>query len=307
MTVEANRREFLQVLMGGVAGMSLTSPTFAQGQGPAPIAATKLTDRIAMLAGAGGNVGLVTGPDGLLMIDGGLANRASDLAKTVGDISPRMVQVLFNTHYHGDHVGSNEYLGKSGARIIAHENVKTRLGQRIESQTFGRTLEPLAEIGRPTQTFTAGGKLSFSQETLEYTHVPLAHTDGDAYVFFPGTNILFTGDLLFLGRYPIVDFTVGGSLAGMAASLESLDKVGDAQTRVVPGHGPLATKADMRATREMWNTIDQRLQALAKQGRGIDEVLKEAPTKDFDSKLGVQNADGFVRQAYGGVLAGQRR
>jgi glyoxylase-like metal-dependent hydrolase (beta-lactamase superfamily II) len=135
----------------------------------------------------------------------------------------------------------------------------------------------------------------------------LAHTDGDAFVFFPGPNILHTGDLLFIGRYPVVDFTVGGSLAGMAASLERMDRVGDAQTRIIPGHGPLASKADMRATREMWNTINQRLESAATQGRSIEEVLKEAPTKDFDAKLNVTNPEGFLRQAYGGVLAKQGR
>lgn len=309
MTVEANRREFLQVLLGGAAGMSLTWPAFAQGQGaaPAPLTATKLTDRIAMIAGAGGNIGLVIGGGGLVMVDGGLANRAADVAKAIADISPRMVQVLFNTHYHGDHVGSNELLGKSKVQIIAHENVKTRLGQRIESQAFGRTLEPLAAVGHPTSTFTTGGKLTADREALEYTHVPTAHTDGDAYVFFPGANILHTGDLLFIGRYPVVDYTVGGSLAGMAAALERMEKVGDAQTRIIPGHGPLTTKADMRMTRDMWGTIDQRLAGLAKQGRTVEEVLKETPTKDFDAKIGVTNSEGFVRQAYGGVLARMKR
>lgn len=309
MTVEANRREFLHALLGGVAGVSLTWPAFAHGQGaaPAPVTATKLTDRIAMISGAGGNIGLVIGSGGLLMVDGGLANRAADVAKAIAGLSPRMVQVLFNTHYHGDHVGSNEVLGKSKVRILAHENVKTRLAQRIESQAFGRTLEPLAAVGHPTDTFTAGGKFTAGQEVLEYTHFPLAHTDGDSFVFFPGPNILQTGDLLFIGRYPVVDFTVGGSLAGMAASLARMDTVGDAKTRVIPGHGPLATKADMRMTADMWNAINQRLEGFAKQGRTIDEVLKEAPTKDFDTKLGVTNPEGFLRQAYGGVLAGRGR
>lgn len=307
MTAEANRREFLQALLTGVAGVSLPWPAFGQIAAPAPIVATKLTDRIVMLAGAGGNVGLVIGPGGMLMVDGGLANRAADLAKAITELSPRMVQVIFNTHYHGDHVGSNEYLGKNKVMIMAHENVKKRLGQRIESQAFGRTLEPLAAAGQPAQTFTTGGKFAVGPEAMEFTHIPLAHTDGDAYVFFPGPNILHTGDLLFIGRYPVVDFTVGGSLAGMAAALERLDKVGDAQTRIIPGHGPLATKADMRAARDMWMTINERLEGLAKQGRSADDVVKEAPTKDFDAKLNVANSEGFVRQAYGGVLAKSAR
>jgi glyoxylase-like metal-dependent hydrolase (beta-lactamase superfamily II) len=301
--LESNRREFIVALLGGAAGLTVTSTAFGQGAAPPPITATKLTDRLVVLSGAGGNVGLVIGADGLLMIDGGLANRAADLAREIAAIDGRRVQVLFNTHYHGDHTGSNEFLGKNKVRIVAHDNVKKRLSERIESQAFGRTIEPLGPAGQPTETFPAGGKLSFGQETLEYTHIPLAHTDGDAFVFFPGPNVIHTGDLLFLERYPVVDFTVGGSLAGMAAALERVEKVGNAQTRIIPGHGPVSTKAELRATREMWFTINQRLDAMVKQGRTIDEVIKSAPTKDFDPKVGAQTAEGFLRQAYGGLQA----
>jgi glyoxylase-like metal-dependent hydrolase (beta-lactamase superfamily II) len=221
-----------------------------------------------------------------------------------------MVQVLFNTHYHGDHVGSNEYLGKNKVRIIAHENVKKRLGERIDSQAFGRVIEPLGPAGQPTETFTSGGKLSFGQEALEYTHIPLSHTDGDAFVFFPNANVIHTGDLLFLGRYPVVDFTVGGSLAGMAAALERIEKVGNAQTRIIPGHGPVATRAELRAARETWLAINRRLETMAKEGRTIDEVLKAGVTREHDAKVGpqaAQTAEGFLRQAYGGVMARSRR
>ena len=307
-----SRREFLRALLGGAAGLSVTLSGRAFGQAPpAPaITATKLTDRLVVLANAGGNVGLVVGPEGVLMVDGGLPNRAADVATAVAEISPRMVQVLFNTHYHGDHVGSNEFLGKNKVRIIAHANVKKRLGERIDSQAFGRVIEPLGPAGQPTETFTSGGKLSFGQEALEYTHIPLSHTDGDAFVFFPNANIIHTGDLLFLGRYPVVDFTVGGSLAGMAAALERVDKAGNAQTRIIPGHGPVATKADLRATRETWLAINQRLETMAKEGRSIDEVLKAGVTKEYDARVGPQaaaTAEGFLRQAYGGVQARAKR
>ena len=301
-----NRREFLDILLTGAAGLTITCPAFGQGATPAPITAIKLTDRLAVLAGAGGNVGLVIGRDGLLMIDGGLPDRAADMASAVAAISPRMVQVLFNTHYHFDHVGSNELLGKNKVRIIAHENVKKRLGERFDNPAFGRVFEALSPAGQPTETFAADGKLTFGEDAIEYTHIPQSHTDGDAFVFFPGANVLHTGDLLFLGRYPVVDYGARGSLAGMAAALERMDRVGDAQTRVIPGHGPVAGKAEMRAARETWLTINQRLEEHAKAGRSADEVVKAAPTKEFDAKLGVSDPSGFVRQAYGGVVARRR-
>jgi glyoxylase-like metal-dependent hydrolase (beta-lactamase superfamily II) len=300
-----SRREFLHTLLTGAAGLTITWPAYGQGAAP-PITATKLTDRLAVLAGAGGNVGLLIGRDGLLMIDGGLPDRAADMAKAVAAVSPQMVQVLFNTHYHFDHVGSNELLGRNKVRIIAHENVRKRLGERFDNPAFGRVFEALSPAGQPTETFAAGGKLAFGQDAIEYTHVPQSHTDGDGFVFFPAANVLHTGDLLFLGRYPVVDYGARGSLAGMAAALERMDRVGDAQTRVIPGHGPVSGKGEMRAAREMWLTINQRLEEHAKAGRLADEVVKAAPTKEFDAKLGVTDASGFVRQAYGGVLARRR-
>jgi glyoxylase-like metal-dependent hydrolase (beta-lactamase superfamily II) len=176
----------------------------------------------------------------------------------------------------------------------------------MDNKAFGTVFEALSLVGHPTETFTATGKLAFGQDPLEYTHIPLAHTDGDAYVFFPGANVLHTGDLLFLGRYPVVDYSAGGSLAAMAGALERMDRVGDARTRIIPGHGPVATKAEMRAAREMWLAINQRLEEHAKAGRSVDEVVKAGPTKDFDAKLGVNDPSGFVRQAYGGVLERRR-
>ena len=310
------RRDFLRALLGGAAGLSFTftsralGQAAAQGAAPAPITVKKLTDRIVVLAGAGGNVGLVIGPEGALMIDGGLPNRAADLARSVAEVTAMPVRVLFNTHYHGDHVGSNEFLGKNKVRIIAHANVKKRLGERIESQAFGRTIEPLNPAGQPTETFTVAGKLTFGQDALQYTHVPLAHTDGDSWVFFPNANVLHAGDLLFIERYPVVDYTVGGSLAGMTSALDRLGRAANPTTQIIPGHGPVVTIKEMRATRNMWAELNQRLEAMAKEGRSIDEVVKMAPTKPFDAQVGpqaAQTAEGFVRQAYGGILAGQKR
>lgn len=304
MTEPRTRRAFFEALLTGAAGLTITWPAFGQGRGPAPIAASKLTDRIAVLSGAGGNVGVLVGNDGVLMIDGGIANRAMDVVAAAAQISPRMVQALFNTHYHFDHVGSNELVGMRGARIIGHENVKKRLTTTFENPAMGRRMDALAPAGLPTETFARTGRLMFGPETVEYTHTPLAHTDGDAFVFFPSANVLHTGDLFWTGRYPVIDYSVGGSLAAMAAALEQMDKVGDASTRIIPGHGsPGATKAEMRQIREVWLAINQRLEEHARQGRSADEVVAAAPTRDFDMRIGVANPEPFVRQAYGGVLA----
>ena len=302
---DANRREFLRAVMTGAAGLTLSYPVFGQGRGPAPLTVTKITDRIVVVAGAGGNIGLVVGPDGVLMIDGGTANRAGDITRTIASVSPLIVQVLFNTHYHFDHTGSNEYLGTNyRIRIIAHENVRTRLSTTFENAAFGMTMQAVGAVGLPTETFATGGRMVFGAEPLEYTHTPLAHTDGDAFLFFPAANVIHAGDLFWVGRYPVVDYSVGGSLGRMGAVLDQIDKVGDAGTRIIPGHGTASVgKPELRQARDMWLTINQRLEQLAQQGRTVDEMIAAAPTRDFDMALGVANPAAFLRQAYGGVLA----
>ena len=261
-----------------------------------------------MLAGAGGNVAVVLGPDSLMLVDGGLPNRTSDVLDATATIDPGEVSVLFNTHWHFDHVGLNETLGARGARIIGHDNVRRRLGVRFESDAFQMTFEPLAASGLPNDTFSTGGELMFGAEAVEYTHIPEAHTDGDAYVYFPDANILHTGDLGWNGFYPVIDYSVGGWIGGMAEALDQLVSIGDEVTRVIPGHGPLASKDELRANRDMLIVVHDRLAPMATQGLSLEEVSAMAPTRDLDDTWGGGPIDaaGFLRQAYNSLLARER-
>jgi cyclase len=294
-----DRRNFLRTLWGGAVGLSFTYRGFGQAP-PDPIRATKLTDRIALVTGDGGNVGLVIAEDGLLMIDGGYANRALELQKVVADTDSHPVKILFNTHWHGDHVGSNELLGKAGVKIMAHQNAKFWLGQKVKMEIFDTIVEPLKPAGIPAQTFTDGGKMTFGKEKIEYKWFPNAHTDNDTYLFFPQANVLHTGDLFFSGMYPVVDYTTGGWIGGMAAALDKLLKVGDAQTKIIPGHGPLSSKEEMRAARDMLHTVSDRLQAFTKKSASLDDVLKANPVADLEPKWGqgFLNGERFLRMAY---------
>jgi cyclase len=229
--LDCDRRDFLRALIGGAAGLSITHAA------PDPIQATKLTDNIVLLAGDGGNVGLALAPDGLLLIDGGYSNRAAELQEAIGGVDSHPVKILFNTHWHGDHVGSNELLGKAGVKIIAHQNAKHWLSQQVRMEIFNTTVEPLKPEGLPSQTFTEGGKLTFGEEKIEYKWMPNSHTDNDAYLFFPSANVLQTGDLFFNGMYPVVDYSTGGWIGGMAAALDKLVKAGDAKTQIIPAMG----------------------------------------------------------------------
>ena len=298
-----HRRDFLRALTAGATGASFSSQGWTQ-QAPPPIKAVKLSDRVAVLTGDGGNIAVIIGDDGLLMIDGGLVQRAADLQKAVMDVDSHRVRILFNTHWHYDHVGSNELLGKGGTKIIAHDNVKKRLSSTVSVEVMNRTFDPLAPEGRPSETFSKDGKLSFGKEKLEYIHSAPAHTDGDAYVFLPGPNILHCGDLFFNGLYPVIDYSTGGWIGGMASAAEILLKIGDAQTKVIPGHGPLASKDDLRRSHEMLATMHDRLASMAKAGKSVDEVVAAKPTRDFDDKFGkgIYQPDAWAKIAYTSIL-----
>ena len=303
-----DRRDFLQAVLAGAVGSTFTYRAFAQ-NAPAPaITATKLAPDLVMLAGDGGNVAVVIGPEGLLLIDGGLPERSADLLKAVSEVDGRKIVTLFNTHWHFDHVGCNEALGRMGTKIIAHENTKKHLAVRTTMEAANRTFEPLEPEGMPAETFTTGGKLTVGKQRLDYTHIPLAHTDGDAYVFFPALNILHTGDLLFNGTYPVIDYSTGGWIGGMATAAAAMAKVGDVQTRIIPGHGGLANKSDLNATHEMLATIHDRLAPMAKAGKSVEEAVAAKPSKEFDAKFGqgARKPDAFVQVAYTSILRHER-
>ncbi len=300
----SNRREFLSALVGGAAGLTFTYRALGQNP-PPPMKVSKLTDRITLISGDGGNVAVVIGDDGLMMVDGGYAERASELLKNISEqVDTHKVRILFDTHWHLDHVGCNETLGAAGVKIMAHENVKKRVRVKTTMESMNRTFDPLKPEGFPTQEFSKGGKMTFGKEKIEYTHVPLAHTDGDSFLFFPEANIIHTGDLLFNGFYPVIDYSTGGWVGGMAHACSVLQLTGDTHTRVIPGHGPMATKDDLQATGIMLATITERLEKLVKEGKSADEAVAAAPTKEFDDKYGhgAFKPDVWTKIAYTSVV-----
>jgi len=256
----------------------------AQAAQPPPLKINKLADNVSLITGDGGNIAVVSSSDGLLVIDAGLPERAADLLTSISTVNDKPVQTLFNTHWHVDHVGANVAMGKKGTRIIAHENVRKRLSVRTTMESLKRTFDPLEAEGLPPVTFTNGGTLYHGSEVIQYNHIPLAHTDGDAYAFFPNINLLHTGDLLFNGLYPVIDYSTGGWVGGMAIAASRMLALCDSQTRIIPGHGALATPADLRAARDMLETVTERLLPMAKAGKTVEEVVAAAPTKEFDEK-----------------------
>src|SRR5580692_5800844 len=195
----------------GAAGASLCR---AQSS---PLAAVKLTDTCVEITGAGSNVLAVIGPDSVLMVDGGAAEHSAELLKLVAaQAGGKPAKVLFNTHWHPNHTGSNEALGKTGAKIISHAYTKQWLSTEIDwGQWQKPTSEPLPAVALPNETFYSSGKMSFAGQSIEYANMPQAHTDGDIYVFFREANILMAGDVVSVGSYPVLDYTTGGWIGGL--------------------------------------------------------------------------------------------
>jgi cyclase len=284
--------------------MVLYSRAFAQaGSAPpnAPLEVTKLAENFLLISGAGGNVLAAIGTDSVLLVNGGSAERSDELLKLVAEKSGnKPVRVLFNTCWHPENTGSNETLGKSGAKIIAHENTKLWLGGEFDVRWLKRTYEPNPKESLPSQTFYSGvQKMTFGGEPVEYGYMLQAHTDGDMYVYFPGPNILAAGDVVSSGRYPTVDWSTGGWLGGMIDGQKALLKVTNADTKIVPGNGPVMKQADLEAENQMLATVKDRLVKLIKQGLKPSEIVAAAPTKDFDAQWGSPKQ--FIELAYRGM------
>ena len=268
---------------------------------PAPITHTALADTLHLFEGAGGNVLAAGGADGVLLVDGGLAARSAELLQQVRAATGKgRVQALFNTHWHWSHTGSNEALGKAGARIIAHENTRLWLGTHVDSRWEQRIYPPLPAVARPTQTFYYGAqKFPFAGGDIEYGLMTQAHTDGDIYVFFPRENVIAAGGVVAGGSYPLTDWCTDGWLGGMVEGLSLLIGKADGETRIIPGEGPVRTKADLVAQRDMCQEVLGRIGTSYFRGDTWEQFSASHPTREFDAQWG--NPDPFLRTAYDGA------
>jgi len=255
------------------------------------IKTTDLGFGLAMLQGAGGNIGVSTGPDGVFLIDDQYAPLTEKILAAIRALSSESVRFVLNTHWHGDHTGGNENLGKAGALIFAHERVRARMSSEQFMAAAGRKIPASAEVGWPVVTFKHGVTLHLNGHTIEAIHVEPAHTDGDSIVYFHEADLLHMGDTYFAGMYPFIDTSSGGEIDGMIAAVERGLAIAGAGTRIIPGHGPLSNRADLEATYEMLVSIRDRVLKLIESGRTRDEVIAAKPTKGHDATYG----GGFIK------------
>lgn len=267
------------------------------------IKAEKLSDTVYMLTGAGGNIGLSIGEEAVFMVDDQFAPLTPKIREAIAKLTPKPVTFLVNTHWHFDHTGGNENFGKAGALIVAHENVRKRMaaGGAIEFLGMKFNAEPRAAL--PTITFSRDTVFNVNGDELHVMHVPSAHTDGDSIVHFTKSNVIHMGDTFFNRLYPFIDSSSGGSAAGVVANADRVLKIARDDTKIIPGHGPLASKADLKAFRDMLATVSGRIQKQVKSGKSLAQVIDSRPSAEFDEVWGkgFLNPQRFVEMLYKGM------
>ena len=253
-----------------------------------PMETLKLTDRLTMFSGPGGNVVVLPGSDGKVVVDTFVQSVWQKLSDALSSLSKDPVKLVIDTHWHFDHSDNNGPFQKAGASILAHENTKTRMGQ--SHNLLGMQIPASPAEALPTQTFKTTHSLTVNGEQIALGYVPPAHTDTDIYIHFTKGNVLHLGDLYFNGGYPFIDSSTGGNINGMIAAADIGIKLANATTKVVPGHGPLGDRASLTKYRDMLATVRDRVQKLKASGQTIDQVIAANPSAEFDATWG----KGFV-------------
>ncbi|HEX4871228.1 MAG TPA: MBL fold metallo-hydrolase [Nevskiaceae bacterium] len=250
------------------------------------IKTTDLGQGLYVLYGAGGNIGVSAGPDGIVLIDDQFAPLAPKIRTALAAISPQPLRFVLNTHWHFDHTGGNEAFGSQGALIVAHHNVRKRMAEDRFMEAFKREVTPAPAKALPVVTFGQDVRFHLNGLELHAFHLPAAHTDGDAVVWWPAANVLHMGDLYFNGSYPVIDWGSGGRIDGVIDAVSRVLPMIDDKTRIIPGHGPLSNKSELIAYRAMLSTVAARLKALKAEGKTLEQVLAAQPTADYDATWG---------------------
>jgi len=263
-----------------------------------PITPVQVTDRIIMLKGSGGNIGVFLDDDGVIMIDDQFAYMADKISAAIAEQTDMPIKYLINTHWHGDHTGGNEIFGNKGATIIAHDNVRKRLSTD-QIRPFGRTTAASPVIAWPKLTYNEEFTIHTKEESIELIHVHNAHTDGDSFVYFPMSNVLHMGDTFFVGRFPFVDVDMGGSPDGLIAAVEAALMIVDEDTQIIPGHGELSNKQNLKDYHQMLLIMRDRVKAAMADGMAEDAVDVETLTKGFESwGTGFINGEKYVKMLW---------
>jgi cyclase len=274
-----------------------------------PLTITSLGQGLYVFSGDGGNVTAIVDNGSTLLIDSGLASRISELSDAIFRTTMRPVTRLVNTHWHFDHTGGNTYFGSSGVTIIAQENVKKELSSAEDVPFIGLRDGHYPPQALPGLTYQSSLTLQQGSRRMALENYGAAHTDGDTVIYIAPANVVVVGDIFSNHFYPIIDLSSGGSIDGMIHSIDQILARTDEQTKIVPGHGPVTTRANLQDYRDMLVQVRQRVKDLVAAGKTMDEVVAAVPTKDFDARWasGYVTPEVFTRMVFGSLAGANGR
>ncbi len=289
-----------------LVALLLAAPAAAQDEdySKVEIKTQTLSPGIAVLFGSGGNIGVSSGPDGTLLIDDQFAPLTPKILAAVAKLGAPSVRFLLNTHWHFDHSGGNENIGKTGTVIIAQDNVRRRMAGEQVNKFLKMTTPASPHVALPVVTFGEGISLHLNDDDINIVHVHNAHTDGDALVKFTRANVLHTGDVFVRYGLPFIDTESGGSARGMIAGCDKILAISNDTTKIIPGHGEVASRADVVAYRTMLVTIVDRVDAGIKAGKSLAVIQASKPAAQWDKDpKAFVTGDAFVATIYGSLKA----
>lgn len=260
----------------------------------------RLSDTVSVLFGEGGNIGVSAGPDGVFIIDDQYKGDGEKIAKAIASISDQPIDYVLNTHWHFDHAGSNDYFGQAGSVIIAHDNVRKRLERGGYISSVDVDVPPAPAEALPVITFNDTMSLHLNGEEVHMLYVTSAHTDGDGIIWFKGSNIIHMGDTFLSGIYPSIDVDSGGSIDGSIATVDTVLSFINDETQIIPGHGPVTNKAELKAWRDMLVVLRDRISDMKSGGMSLEEVIAADPTMGFDDRWNSWG-DSFKRRSIGEI------
>ena len=251
----------------------------------------QVAENLYFLKGSGGNIGVFIGKDGTLMIDDQFAPLSNKINGAIKTLSPNDIRFLVNTHMHGDHSGGNENFKQMGVTVVAHDMVRERMSKEQVNRTNNTVTPPRPEDAWPVVTFSDKLNFYLNQEEIELLHVSPAHTDGDVVIHFKKANVYHMGDMFVTYGYPYIDYGNGGSINGFISSLDAFLGMMDDNTKVIPGHGELCTKADVKKFRDRLAEIRDEVATALKKGKKPEDIASLPVTSKYDAEWG----KGFIK------------